>query len=337
MNIQNSNTKQTCIFLPGNGVRRTITCRVLQSPLAGVSDRIFRGLVRRWSPSALLFTEMVNASSLGLGYQHEKINGLSMEDGPIGVQLFDHRPKAMAEAAQRAEQAGAFLIDINMGCPVKKIAKKGGGSGLIRDPNLAIRILEAVTNAVSIPVTVKTRLGWCEKTANPISWCLQLQDAGAQMLTLHGRTREQGFKGISNWEAIGEVKQTLKIPVIANGDVNTPKDALRCLSITGADGVMVGRGTMGAPWLVGQIEAALMNRPIPETPDSRTRLQIAKEQLQNLVSSKGFQGLLISRKHLGWTCTDFPGASELRHSLMQANSLEEACLLLDHAIDSMEI
>ena len=160
MNIQNSNTKQTCIFLPGNGVRRTITCRVLQSPLAGVSDRIFRGLVRRWSPSALLFTEMVNASSLGLGYQHEKINGLSMEDGPIGVQLFDHRPKAMAEAAQRAEQAGAFLIDINMGCPVKKIAKKGGGSGLIRDPNLAIRILEAVTNAVSIPVTVKTRLGW---------------------------------------------------------------------------------------------------------------------------------------------------------------------------------
>ena len=167
----------------------------------------------------------------------------------------------MADAARRAELAGAFLIDINMGCPVRKIARKGGGSGLIRDPDLATQILEAVVEAVSIPVTVKTRLGWCESSSDPTSWCRQLQNAGAQMLTLHGRTREQGFKGQADWNAIAAVKQALTIPVIANGDINSPTDALQCLDVTGADGVMVGRGTMGSPWLVGQIEAAFMNRP----------------------------------------------------------------------------
>lgn len=335
MQIENYLTTNKPIVLTGKYAQRIITSRVIQSPLAGVTDQIFRSLVRRWSPSALLFTEMVNATSLGLGYQYEKIDSLSMEDGPIGVQIFDHHPTAMAEAAQRAEQAGAFLIDINMGCPVKKISKKGGGSGLIRNPHLATQIIEAITDAVSIPVTVKTRLGWCEKSADPISWCLQLQNAGAQMLTLHGRTREQGFKGTSDWNAIGEVKKALKIPVIANGDINSPTDALQCLKDTGADGVMVGRGTMGAPWLVGQIEAALMNRPIPATPDSRTRLLIVKEQLQSLVSSRGPQGMLISRKHMGWTCTGFPGAAQLRQSLMNADTPNEAYQLINMAIDSL--
>ena len=144
--------------LPGRGCPRRLHCRVLQSPLAGVSDRIFRALVRRWSEQALLFTEMVNATSLELGHGRAKVEELGQETGPIAVQLFDHRPMAMAEAAQRAEAAGAYLIDINMGCPVKKIAKKGGGSGLIRDPQLATRIIKAVTAAVQVPVTVKTQL-----------------------------------------------------------------------------------------------------------------------------------------------------------------------------------
>ena len=181
--------------LPGRGVSRQLRSRVLQSPLAGVSDRVFRRLVRRWCPDALLFTEMVNATSLEMGHGRGKVEELATEEGPIGVQLFDHRPQAMAEAAKRAQDAGAFLIDINMGCPVKKIAKKGGGSGLIREPDLAARIVEAVSQAVQVPVTVKTRLGWCGSDADPVSWCQQLQNAGAQLLTLHGRTREQGFKG----------------------------------------------------------------------------------------------------------------------------------------------
>ena len=317
--------------LAGNGTPRALRCRVLQSPLAGVSDRIFRGLVRRWAPDALLFTEMVNATSLELGHGLIKVEELASEPGPIGVQLFDHRPAAMADAARRAEAAGAYLIDINMGCPVKKIAKKGGGSGLIRDPDLAARIVGAVAAAVTIPVTVKTRLGWCGSDADPVSWCRQLEGAGAQLLTLHGRTREQGFKGRADWAAIAAVKAALTIPVIANGDVNTPEDALACLERTGADGVMVGRGTMGAPWLVGQIDAALSGRPVPPTPGAAEKLALAAEQLRALVAARGDHGLLIARKHLSWTCTGFAGAPQLRHALMRAPTPAGALALLEQA------
>jgi len=319
------------LVLPGNGTARRLRCRVLQSPLAGVSDRIFRGLVRRWAPDALLFTEMVNATSLELGFGLQKVEELRQEAGPIGVQLFDHRPEAMAEAARRAEASGAYLIDINMGCPVKKIAKKGGGSGLIRDPDLAARIVEAVAAAVTVPVTVKTRLGWCGSTLDPVHWCLQLEGAGAQLLTLHGRTREQGFKGQADWAAIAAVKQALSVPVIANGDVNSPEDALACLERTGADGVMAGRGTMGAPWLVGQIDAALSGRPIPPSPDPLERIQLAAEQLQALVDARGDHGLLIARKHMSWTCTGFAGAPQLRHALMRAPTPAEALALLNNS------
>ena len=315
--------------LPGRGHPRQLHCRVLQSPLAGVSDRIFRGLVRRWAPDALLFTEMVNATSLELGHGLGKVEELAEETGPIGVQLFDHRPASMADAARRAEAAGAYLIDINMGCPVRKIARKGGGSGLIRDPDLASRIVAAVAEAVCIPVTVKTRLGWCGSDADPVSWCRQLENAGAQLLTLHGRTREQGFKGRADWDAIRAVREALRIPLIANGDINTPDDAIRCLEQTGAAGVMVGRGTMGAPWLVGQIDAALAGRPVPSTPGAAERLQLAKEQLMALVETRGNHGLLIARKHMGWTCTGFPGAPQLRHALMRAPTPAEALALLD--------
>ncbi len=323
------------IQLPGRGRPRQLTCRVLQSPLAGVSDKIFRRLVRRWAPEALLFTEMVNATSLEMGHGLSKVEELSDEPGPIGVQLFDHRPGSMADAARRAEAAGAYLIDINMGCPVRKIARKGGGSGLIQDPDLARRIVSAVADAVQIPVTVKTRLGWCGSDADPVKWCRQLEDAGAQLLTLHGRTREQRFKGNADWGSIAAVKQALTIPLIANGDIKNPNDALRCLQQTGAAGVMVGRGTMGAPWLVGQIDAALAGRAVPTTPGPSERLQLAKEQLLALVEARGEHGLLIARKHMGWTCVGFPGAPQLRHALMRAPTPAEALDLLDRQLDQV--
>ena len=323
------------IQLPGRGRPRELTCRVLQSPLAGVSDKIFRQLVRRWAPEALLFTEMVNATSLEMGHGLSKVEELSEEPGPIGVQLFDHRPISMADAARRAEAAGAYLIDINMGCPVRKIARKGGGSGLIQDPDLARRIVSAVADAVQIPVTVKTRLGWCGSDADPVTWCQQLEDAGAQLLTLHGRTREQRFKGHADWGAIAAVKQALTIPLIANGDIQTPNDALRCLQQTGAAGVMVGRGTMGAPWLVGQIDAALAGSAVPPTPGPAERLNLAKEQLLALVEARGEHGLLIARKHMGWTCVGFPGAPQLRHALMRAPTPAEAVNLLDRQLDQV--
>ena len=230
---------------------RIINSKVMLSPLAGVTDYIFRKLVRKWAPDSLLFTEMVNASSLKKGYGTQKIKPLRIEQGPIGVQIFDNRPFAISEAAKIAEESGAFLIDINMGCPVKKISKKGGGSALIKDRLLAIELVKRVSKAVEIPVTVKTRLGWDNKEENIEEFLLNLQDSGAAMITIHGRTRKQGFSGVADWDMIGRIKKLLEIPIIANGDIKNPKDALNCFKETKADGLMIGRGILGSPWKIG--------------------------------------------------------------------------------------
>ncbi len=321
--------KLSPIFLSGNGTSRFLECPVIQSPLAGVSDQIFRKFVRRWSPKALLFTEMVNAKSLELGHGVEKVIELSEESGPIGVQLFDHRPNSMVDAAIKAESSGAFLIDINMGCPVKKIAKKGGGSALLKEPELAKLIVNKVSKAISIPVTVKIRLGWCEDTSNPVAFALGLQEAGAQLITVHGRTRSQGFSGYANWEAISKIKKSLDIPVIANGDIKNSRDAIQCLEITNADGVMIGRASMGAPWLVGQIDEEIKNQKTFKPPDAKMKVSLCLEHLKLLVSKKGNHGLLIARKHMNWTCRDFEGAYSLRHKLIRASTPKDAIKLLE--------
>jgi len=317
------------ILLSGNGTSRSLNCPVIQSPLAGVSDQIFRKFVRRWSPKALLFTEMVNAKSLELGHGEEKVIELSEESGPIGVQLFDHRPDSMIDAAVKAESSGAFLIDINMGCPVKKIARKGGGSALLKEPELAQLIVKKVSKAISIPLTVKIRLGWDETTNDPVSFALGLQDAGAQLITVHGRTRKQGFSGNANWEAISKIKKSLDIPVIANGDIKNSRDAIECLKITNADGVMIGRASMGAPWLVGQIDAEIKNQKTFIPPDAKMKISLSLEHLKLLILKKGNHGLLIARKHMNWTCRGFQGASTLRQKLVRASSPNEAIKLLE--------
>jgi len=320
------------IVLPGNGTSRCLKCPIIQSPLSGVSDQIFRNFVRRWSPKALLFTEMVNAKSLELGYGEEKVIELSEESGPTGVQLFDHRPDPMIDAAIKAESSGAFLIDINMGCPVKKIARKGGGSALLKEPELAKTIVKKVSQSISIPVTVKIRLGWCENTSDPVSFALGLQEAGAQLITVHGRTRSQGFSGTANWEAISKIKKSLDIPVIANGDIKNSRDAIECIEITNADGVMIGRASMGAPWLVGQIDQEIKNQKAFKTPDAKMKVTLCIEHLKLLVLKKGNHGLLIARKHMNWTCRGFQGASELRHKLVRASTPAAAIELLEEEL-----
>ena len=323
------------ILLPGNGTCRSIECPIIQSPLAGVSDQIFRTFVRRWSPNALLFTEMVNAKSLELGYGEEKVIELSEESGPIGVQLFDHRPEAIMDAAIKAESSGAFLVDINMGCPARKIAKKGGGSALLKEPELAQAIIKKVSKAISIPLTVKIRLGWCEATSDPISFALRLQEAGAQLITVHGRTRRQGFSGCADWNAIAKIKKSLDIPVIANGDIKNSTDALKCLEITNADGVMIGRASMGAPWLVGQIDEEINNQRSFKAPDARMKVSLSLEHLKLLVSKKGNHGLLIARKHMNWTCRGFQGDSALRYKLVRASTPNDAIKLLEEELNKL--
>tara|TARA_Y100001968_G_scaffold333899_1_gene400765 strand:+ start:14518 stop:15513 length:996 start_codon:yes stop_codon:yes gene_type:complete len=328
-------TEKPSLKIIGNGISRDIHSQVLLSPLAGVSDQIFRGFVRRWAPDALLFTEMVNAKSLTMGFGQIKVEEISKELGPTGVQLFDFRIDSLVEAAQRAEDAGAYVIDINMGCPVRKIARKGGGSALLKEPNHAANIVEKVSSSVKIPVTVKTRLGWCEKSSNPESFAVRIQNAGAKLLTLHARTRSQGFSGSADWDAIRRVKKILKIPLIANGDISSPETAILCLKRTQADGVMVGRGCLGSPWLIGQIDCALKGKPIFETPCAAEKIRITIEHLNLLVDKLGHKGLLIARKHMNWTCNNFDGANNLRSQLVRAKTYKEAIEILNRKLDEI--
>jgi len=323
------------IKLKGKGVTRIIKSKVMLSPLAGVTDNIFRRLVRKWAPDSLLFTEMINATSLKRGFGTQKINQIDLEEGPIGVQIFDNRPYAVSEAAKQAEDFGAFLIDINMGCPVKKIAKKGGGSALIKDRKLATELVKKVVKAVKIPVTVKTRLGWDSKEENIEDFLFKLQDAGATMITLHGRTRKQGFAGKSDWEMIGRLKKLLEIPVIANGDIKNSEDALNCLKKTNADGVMIGRGILGSPWKLGEIDYAIREIKNFKEPNIEQKLCLIIEHLDELIKEKGDQGLLIARKHISWTCKDFKGASNLRNNLIRAVDKNEVKNLINKMIKTL--
>ena len=314
----------TSLIIKGRGVSREIKSNVIQSPLAGVTDKIFRKFIRRWAPDSLLFTEMINATSLKLGYGLEKINQISNEEGPVGIQLFDNRPNSIADAAKEAESLGAYIIDINMGCPVKKIAKKGGGSALLKDPSLAVELVKQISRAVNIPVSVKTRIGWSYKDKNILDFLLRLQDAGANMFTIHGRTREQGFNGKADWQFIRKLKEELEIPLIANGDIYNVKDAIECLKITKADGIMIGRGILGSPWIIGEIDSALKGLENFKKPTVEEKLHLIIEHIDELIFEKGQHGLLLARKHIAWTCKEFEGAQSLRKNLVKAKSPQEA-------------
>ncbi|MEM8715193.1 MAG: tRNA dihydrouridine synthase DusB [Cyanobacteria bacterium P01_G01_bin.4] len=314
-----------------------VDSRVLQSPLAGVTDAVFRRLVRRFAPHSLLYTEMIGAQGLAEAKKHLAIATMAEGDKPIGLQLYDRRPHIMANAARRAEAMGADVIDINMGCPVRKIACKGGGSALLREPELATDIVESVVAAVSLPVTVKTRIGWSESSIEIVDFARRLQDAGAQMLTLHGRTREQGFKGTARWEWIGRVKQALEIPVIANGDIHSVEAAIACLELTGADGVMCARGTLGSPELVGHIDRYLKTGEYPPELTAVERLQVAKDHVCWLWDDKGERGILQARKHMIWYIEQIPEAAEFRKALCRIESVDSAVEILDRAIELISL
>lgn len=310
----------------------TVDSRVLQSPLSGVTDLVFRRLVRRYAPKSMMYTEMVSAKEIYHLQELPAIMAIAPDEDPISIQLFDCRPDFMAQAAQKAVAEGANTIDINMGCPVNKITKKGGGSSLLRQPEVAEAIVQTVVEAVDVPVTVKTRIGWDDNEINIIDFARRLEDRGAQMLTLHGRTRAQGYNGTARWEWIAKVKQALSIPVIANGDIFSVEATIECLELTQADGVMCSRGTLGYPFLVGEIDRFFKTGEILPPPNVATRLQCAKEHLTGLWEYKGQRGIYQSRKHLAWYCKGFAGAAELRDRLSQITSLEEGYKILDREI-----
>lgn len=310
--------------------------RVFQSPLSGVTDWAFRQLVRREAPTSMLYTEMVHAAGITHARSLPHVMAVGPEEHLISIQLFDCRPDFMAEAAQIAVAEGAQTVDINMGCPVNKVTKKGGGSSLLRDPATAEAIVRQVVQAVNVPVTVKTRLGWCDEEINIVDFAQRLEAAGAQMITIHGRTRAQGYHGPARWDWIAQVKNALSIPVIANGDIVSVEAAVRCLEQTGADGVMCARGTLGYPFLVGEIDHFLKTgcRKPPISPVQR--LRCAHDHLQLLWQSKGDRGIRQARKHLAWYTKGFPGAAELRNHLVLIQTVGEGLDLLERAIAQLE-
>lgn len=310
--------------------------RVLQSPLSGVTDLVFRRLVRRYAPDSMMYTEMVNATGLHYVRELPKIMELDKQERPISIQLFDCRPDFLAEAAVMAVEEGADTIDINMGCPVNKITKNGGGSSLLRKPEIAEAIVRAVVEAVAVPVTVKTRIGWTDKEINILDFAQRMEAAGAKMITVHGRTRAQGYNGTAKWEWITKVKEILKIPVIANGDIFSVAAAVQCLEQTGADGVMCSRGTLGYPFLVGEIDYFLKTGQERPAPTAIERLACAREHLVALHEYKGDRGVRQARKHMTWYAKEFPGAAQLRGELCLINTVNQGVDLIDRAIDALQ-
>ncbi len=313
-----------------------VQSRVLQSPLSGVTDLVFRRLVRRYAPTSMMYTEMVNATGLHYVKQLPKIMEVDPNERPISIQLFDCRPDFLAEAAQMAVAEGADTVDINMGCPVNKITKNGGGSSLLRQPELAGEIVRSVVNAVNVPVTVKTRIGWTDQEITILEFARRMEAAGAQMITVHGRTRSQGYNGPAKWEWIAKVKQVLSIPVIANGDIFSVEAAVTCLEQTGADGVMCSRGTMGYPFLVGEIDHFLKTGQEKLAPTPIERLECAREHLQMLFEYKGDRGVRQARKHMTWYAKGFMGAAELRGQLSTIENVQQGVEIIDRAIARLQ-
>jgi tRNA-dihydrouridine synthase B len=312
-----------------------VKSRVLQSPLSGVTDLVFRRLVRRHAPDSMMYTEMVNATGLHYVKQLPIIMEVDPNERPISIQLFDCRPDFLAEAAQKAVDEGADTVDINMGCPVNKITKNGGGSSLLRQPELAEEIVRSVVNAVNVPVTVKTRIGWTDQEITILDFAKRMEDAGAKMITVHGRTRSQGYNGSAKWEWIAKVKEILSIPVIGNGDIFSVEAAVRCLEFTGADGIMCSRGTLGYPFLVGEVDHFLKTGEEKPKPTPIERLECARDHLQMLWEYKGDRGVRQARKHMTWYAKGFAGAAELRGQMSVIENVNQGLDLLDKAIERL--
>lgn len=305
------------------------------APMAGVADRAFREICIEFG-AAYVVTEMVSSKGLTM---HDKKSGLLMQLGeserPAAVQIFGCEPHTMAEAAKQAAETGCQAIDINMGCPAPKVAGNGGGSALMRDPDLAARITERCVSAVNIPVTVKIRSGWDEDSVNAVEMAQMLENTGAAAITVHGRTRKQMYAPPVNLDIIRQVKQAVKIPVIGNGDVTDALSAENMYRVTGCDLVMVGRGALGAPWVFSQINEYMSSGKLLPAPPIEERMAVMLRHIGKLCEYKGsYIGMREARKHAGWYISGMRNAAAFRREIGALESMEQLEALAERVIRS---
>ena len=297
---------------------------LILGPMAGVTDWAFRTVCAKMGAN-ITVTEMV--SSRALVYKDQKSARLlrKNEGSLCGAQIFGNDPAIMAEAAGLAlDISGCDFLDINMGCPMPKIANSGDGCGLMRTPELAEEIVRACVRAVDVPVTVKCRLGWDKGSINVLDFTKRMEQAGASMVTVHGRTRAMLYTGVADWDSIRKVKEQLSIPVIANGDIVDADSARRCLKWTGADGLMIGRATFGDPWIFAEVAAEMAGKEIPQRPCLADRIAVAVEQFQMAEQDHGEKvACLEARKHFAWYLRGVRNASFYKREITSLTTMED--------------
>lgn len=304
------------------------------APMEDVTSLPFRLIAKRYGGPGMMFTEFVSAMAIHYGAR-KTFKKLRVEDEerPLGIQIFGAEPEIMAETARLCEEVGADIVDINMGCWVPKVCKTGSGAALLKDPDQAEAIVKAVARAVKVPVTVKVRAGWDYSQFAAPDLARRFQDAGAQMITLHARFAKQGFEGEADWRLISELREAVTVPLIGNGDVKTPDDALKMLRETGCDGVMVGRAAISNPWALNRIRAAMMREPEPAEPTLATRISVAMEHLRSMVEyeaaadpgppSPELRACRALRGQIPMYIKGYPGAAQARERLTRCSSVNE--------------
>lgn len=309
----------------------TFKNQVISAPMAGVTDKAYRMIAASYG-CGFTFTEMISDQALIHGHRRTR---MMLDQGdeavPAAVQLFGSQPQYMKEAAVLVREYGARIIDINMGCPTPKIVRNGEGAALMRDLDRAREVIKAVVSAVDVPVTIKMRRGWNEDTANYLELARIAEGEGVRAITIHPRTREQFFSGRADWNAIAEVKKTVGIPVIGNGDIFDAHDALQMMAFTGCDAVMIGRGALGNPFIFRDVAAVLAGEPVPPVPAPHERIAVALQHLDLVAGFKSYERAVPEmRKHFAWYTRGLKGAARVRDLINQANTRDQLVEILQH-------